>query len=190
MSEPVSALQHAEFNGCILVKDAGPRGMITIRGDLTSAALRSATHETTGVDFPDVGEAKGDGEHGLCWMSPDELLVLLPYDSVEAAAASISKGLSGEHSLVAPVSDARALFRLEGEGDAIRDVLAKLTPADLRNSAFPIGRIRRTRLSQVPAAIWFQQEDVCELICFRSVAEYVFNLLKNAAADGRRVGHF
>ena len=73
---------------------------------------------------------------------------------------------------------------------AIREVLAKLSPADMRISALPVGRVRRTRLAQVPAAFWFTDDSEAVVICFRSVADYVFGLLSTAAQPGSEVGHF
>ncbi|MDZ4094351.1 MAG: sarcosine oxidase subunit gamma, partial [Paracoccaceae bacterium] len=35
MSEPVSALGHASFDGFAVVREIGPLGMITLRGTLT-----------------------------------------------------------------------------------------------------------------------------------------------------------
>ena len=78
------------------------------------------------------------------------------------------------------VSDARAVFRLTGDLDAAREVLAKLTPADLSPTAFGEGEVRRTKLGQVAAAFWIEDGGIT-LVSFRSVAAYVFDLLSNAA---------
>jgi len=104
--------------------------------------------------------------------------------------SSMEKTLAGTHHLMANVSDARAVFQLEGEGRLIRDTLAKLTPADMRPVALPVLAFRRTRLAQVPAAFVFHHDDYAELICFRSVAGYVFDLLRQAAKPGSEVGWF
>ena len=190
MSEPVSPLGGASFSGVVKVTEVGPRGMITLRGDLGAKAVRKAAAAAAGVDVPEANAAAFDGERGICWMSPDELLILLPYGDVEAAMGAMAKALKGQHHLAANVSDARAVFRLEGAGHLIRDTLAKLMPADLRPAALPVLTMRRTRLAQVPAAFVFREEGVAELICFRSVATYVFDLLKTAAAPGSEVAHF
>ncbi len=190
MSEAVSALKGAEFSGQVNIRDNGLRGMITLRGDLDLVDLRNAASGVTGLDFPNARGARCVGENGLCWMSPDELLILLPYDKVGSAVWTIEKTLESSHFLAVDVSDARASITVEGEGSAIRDVLAKLTPADLRPNVLPVGEMRRTRLAQVPAAIWFHEDDRLELVCFRSVADYVFALLSNAAARGSEVEHF
>lgn len=188
MSEAVSALQGAVFEGSVTVREAGLRGMITVRGDLASTALKNAATGIAGVDFPDVGEANCVGEKGICWMSPDEILVLCPYAEVDAAVAAMERTISGSHHLVADVSDARALFFVEGP--AAREVLAKLTPADVSPDGFSTVRFRRTRLAQVPAAFWMRDAETFEVICFRSVAGYVFDILRLSAQEGAEVGYF
>jgi sarcosine oxidase subunit gamma len=86
------------------------------------------------------------------------------------------------------VSDARCLFRLSG--GPVREVLAKLTPADLHPDAFGPGEVRRTRLAQAAAAFWMPDAGTVELMAFRSVGTYVFDLLSNAAAADARVDLF
>ena len=98
----------------------------------------------------------------------------------------MDKLLYSYHALVTDVSDARAMFELRGGG--LRDVLAKLTPADMSAAALPPGELRRSRLAQVPAAFWLRSETAAQVICFRSVARYVFDLLKTAAQPGSAVG--
>jgi sarcosine oxidase subunit gamma len=121
-------------------------------------------------------------------MSPDEVLLLCDYDAVDGALERVSDHLHGQHVLVADVSDARVALRLSGPGSAVRETLAKLTPADMRARAFPVGKLRRTHLSQVPAAIWFEDDGTAIVLAFRSVADYVFDLLSNAAESD--VGYF
>ena len=190
MSEAASALPGAEARGIVTIREAGLRGMITLRGDLGSQVLQDAACDVAGVGFPGQGAAIIEGARGICWMSPDEVLILVPHGEAVAAVATLTKALAGEHHLAVNVSDARAMFALEGESAVIREVLAKLTPADLRASAFQVGRIRRTRLAQVPAALWFTGEGRAEVVCFRSVAAYVFGLLEQATKPGSEVGYF
>jgi len=56
--------------------------------------------------------------------------------------------------------------------------------------AFGAGDFRRTRMAQIAAAFWMPAEGEARIVCFRSVAEYAFNLLKDAAAPGGEVGHY
>ena len=93
--------------------------------------------------------------------------------------AGLAKGLLGQHHLAAVVSDARAVFRIEGE--RADQVLRKLAPVDLDMLA--VGEVRRTRAAQVAVAFWRQGEGFT-LVCFRSVAEYVMGILAQSARSG------
>ncbi|MEM1065897.1 MAG: sarcosine oxidase subunit gamma family protein [Pseudomonadota bacterium] len=179
MSDTQSALPGAHVEGAVLIEEAGLRGMITLKGDLAAARLHSAATSVAGVDYPGQGAANCVGEKGLCWMAPDELLILVPYADAATHTAAITSALAETHHLVANVSDARALFTVRGP--AAREVLAKLTPTDLHPDSFQPGQFRRTRLAQAPAAFWMRDAETFEVIVFRSMARYVFDLLANAA---------
>jgi sarcosine oxidase subunit gamma len=189
MAEPRCALPGAAFRGLVRIEEAGLRGMVMLRADPGAAAVRKAVKATVGVEVPALRKAALAGVRGALWMSPDELLLVMPHDEAPAAVARLAAGLAGVHHLAADVSDARAVFRLTGDLDAVREVLAKLTPADLAPGAFGEGDVRRTRLGQVAAAFWIEDGGVT-LVCFRSVAGYVFDLLSAAAAPEAAVGYW
>jgi sarcosine oxidase subunit gamma len=184
MSNAVSALAGAGFDGFVTVQEAGLRGMITLRGDLASAKLSKAVTKVAGVAFPEVRGIVQNGERAIAWMSPDELLIMVPYTEVNNAVSALNKALSGSHVLVANVSDARAIFRIEGAASS--EVLAKLTPFDVGSLAE--GQIARSRAAQVAAAFWMTGPNAFELVSFRSTARYMWGLLKNAAMPGSEVG--
>ena len=188
MSNAVSALNHASFTGIAQVEEMGLQGMITVRGDLSAAAMKKAVKAAAGVDIPGTWTASVTDGKGVCWMSPDELLVLCPYAEADATVAALTKALAKEHAMGVDVSDARALFRVSGPN--AREVMAKLCPIDLSPGAFGPGQFRRTRLAQVPAAFWMDGDESFQIICFRSVAQYVFDLLSVAAQPGSEVGVF
>jgi sarcosine oxidase subunit gamma len=188
MSDPVSALAGAvDTGGLVHISEAGPMGMITLRGDLSEKVFRKALKDITSLDVPDVrriAQAKG---FSLAWMSPDELLVICDYGSVEDCLAVLQARLADVHALAVNVSDARAVFDVKGA--EMRDVVAKLAPVDMHVDAFQTGMFRRTRFAQVPAAFWITDEDAVRVVCFRSVAQYMFDLLKMAAQPGSAPQH-
>ena len=188
MSEPISALNHASYDGIARVEECGLQGMITLRGDLSDKALIKVIKDATGQKMPGQREANVQGETGVCWMSPDELLVLVPYAEVEARLADMTNALSGVHALAVNVSDARAVFRVSGA--YAREGLGKLAPVDFSVEAFRVGQIRRSRLAQVAGAFWMDDEETFRVVCFRSAATYVFNLLKVAVQPGSEVGYY
>jgi sarcosine oxidase subunit gamma len=186
MSEPVSALRRARSEGYATVQEAGLQGMVHIRGDFSSDTFIQAVSDAAGVPMPDVREAQLQDRNGLLWMSPDELMLLCPYPEADRALARLDAALAGTHYLALNVSDARTMFTLEGTG--LREVLAKLAPVDMAPDVFRPGMLRRTRMAQVAAAFWLRSETRADVICFRSVAPYVMDLLSNAARKGSTVG--
>lgn len=182
MSKTVTALNGASFSGLVDVNDAGLIGMITLRGDLGSAAMAKAVKAVTGTKLPAARRIEIASKGSVLWMSPDELLVITDYADADATVAKLSKSLGKSHHLAVNVSDARAVFDLSGDG--LRDVLAKGAPADVSAEALPIREVRRTRIGQLPVAFWFSSETTAHLICFRSVGEHVFEWLSTAAKLG------
>lgn len=182
----VTALGGVSYEGLVKVSEAPLQGMITVRGDLGLHSVARAATELTKAEMPAPGTISVQGGNAIAWMSPDELLILCPYAEVPKAVLTMADTMAADFAMAADVSDARAMFRLEGA--AVREVLAKLTPADLSPEACPVGCLRRSRLAQVPAAFWFSDAATAHVICFRSVADYVFALLKTAAQPGSAVG--
>lgn len=179
MSDAVSALGGARFDGFAAVREIGPLGMISLRVKPGVAGLEAAIREVIGTGVPATRRIEVRGDRAVAWMSPDELLLILPYEDTGAAMGTLGSMLAGQHHLAAVVSDARAVFSIEG-GKADQ-VISKLCPVDMDRLAE--GEVRRTRAAQVAAAFWRQGEGV-RLVCFRSVAPYVMGLLTHSAMVG------
>lgn len=186
MSNSVSALNGASFEGFARVEEQGLQGMITLRGDLDDKAMAKAVKSVTGCAMPGPCGIVTTGEKSVAWMSPDELLILCEHGEVATVIAALETGLKDVHFLAVNVSDARAQFRVSGAG--CREVLAKLMPVDFSAEGFAAGTFRRSRMAQVAAAVWVSGDDSIDVICFRSGAAYVMGLLKAAAAKGSEVG--
>ena len=182
MSEAVSALGGARFDGFARVREIGPLGMISLRAKADVPGLADAVRHVTRTGLPEIRRIEVAGECAAGWMSPDEYLLILPYGDTEAAMVALGKALQGQHHLAVVVSDARAVFRIEGA--KADQVLAKLAPVDLAGMA--PGELRRTRAAQVAAAFW-RQDDGYSLVCFRSTAAYVMGLLEHSAQAGSEI---
>lgn len=172
--------------GTTTVSNAGLWGMVQVKGDLSDSTFREVCAKVAGAPFPAQRAAEVSGESGLLWMAPDEVLVLCPRTAAPEIAAQISEGLAGQHHLSVDVSDARAVFAIEGPD--VRECLARLTPANMHPAAMPTGELRRSRIAQVAAAFWLMEDGSARVICFRSVADYVGAVLAGAASEGS-VGH-
>ena len=183
MSNPaaVSALNGAAFAGYARIREIGPLGMITLRAAPDVAGLADAIMAATGCAIPQMRGIETAGDKRCAWMSPDEYLLMTAYADVPAALDAIAKALAGQHHLALDVSDARAVLAIEGKAAS---VLAKLSPTDF--TALGPKELRRTRLAQVPAAFWVEGGNAT-VICFRSVVQYVFDLLSHAAKAGTEI---
>lgn len=159
-----------------ITRDHG-QAMIQIRADLDAA--RGEIARALGMDLPaPLSSATAPGRR-LCWMSPDELLLMLPRPELGPTLDALNVALGGMHALVLDVSDMRAVFAVEGA--RADQVLMKLCPADI--ASIPEDGVRRSRLAQVACAIW-RQGGGYGVIGFRSVADYIQDLLENAARPG------
>lgn len=183
MSEPKSALGGAASEGFASIREIGPVGMITLRAKPEAAGLAKAVKAAVGTGLPGVRRIVTEGDRACGWMSPDEYLLVMPYAAVAGALEAIGKAMAGAHHLAVDVSDARAVFRVEGA--RADQVLAKLSPVDF--VTLEPGELRRTRAAQVAAALW-REGDGFSVVCFRSVARYVFDLLASGAKPGSELG--
>ena len=183
MSDVVAALGHASYDGFAKIREIGPLGMITLRAKPDVAGLAEAIKAAVGTAVPARREIEVAGDRAAGWMGPDEYLLILPYGETTAALAAISAALAGQHHLAVAVSDARAVFRVEGA--KADQVLAKLSPVDFATLAPK--ELRRSRAAQVAAAFW-KEGDGITVVCFRSVAGYMMGLLTHSAMPGSELG--
>ena len=173
------------YSGYVKVSEKTAAGMLTLRGDFKSSKFKTSFTKAVGAKLPKEREvilARND----IAWMSPDELLILCEHVDVPNISQNLQMELKDQHHMLVNVSDARALFEVSGSG--IREVIAKLAPVNI--STLEIGEIRRTRFSQIAAAFWLTSETSLNVICFSSVADYMFNLLKTSSMPNSQVGDF
>lgn len=152
-------------------------GMVLIRADLVRAG--DAIAEAAGVAIPAPNRFVTDGTRWLGWMSPDELLLIVPAGELAGSLAALREALTGEHALVEDVSALRCVYDVTGRKP--EQALAKLCPVDF--AALPADAVRRTRAAQVACGLW-RQGGGWRVIAFRAVADYLGGVLMAAAAPG------
>ena len=183
-----TVLEGAAAHGLANVREVSAPGMISLKAELAAPEVAAAVRAATGCPVPGTRGIVAAGGARAGWMAPDELLLIVPREEVPEACAALEARLGALPHLAADVSDMRAVVRVE-HGLAAREAVAKLAPVDLAPGRFEAGTLRRTRLAQVPAAFWWE-EDGITLVCFRSVARYAFDVLAQAAAEGGAVDYF
>ncbi len=188
MPNAISALPGAVATGLAEVRELGLQGVVTLKADLAAAPVAKAVEAATDAGLPGQREILSHDKGATAWMAPDEVMLFCAYEEAEALTARLSDALKDTHHLAVNVSDARAMFSVDGP--SAREVLAKLAPVDLHPDSFGPGEMRRTRLAQVPAAFWMTGPNAFRVVCFRSVARYVFDILALSAKEGGEVGYY
>lgn len=127
-----------------------------------AASFKSAT----GCAPPAPGRSAGKDGARVLWWGPGQWMMLgKPLETLE------------NHALT-DQSDAWALLRLSGPDAA--DVLARLTPVDLRPSRFKRGHTARTLLFHMSASITRVKDDAFDIMVFRSMTRTAVHDLSEA----------
>jgi len=137
------------------------------------AALSVALKAAHGMDAPKPNRATGKDGARAIWFGQRMTLLMGP-----APDAGLAK-----YAALTDQSDAWAVVRLQGTG--ARDVLARLTPLDLRAGVFKRGHTARSDLQHMMSSITRVGEDAYIIMVFRGFAETLVHDLQTAM---RRVG--
>ena len=159
------------YSGYVKVSEKMTTGMLTVRGEFRSSKFKTSFVKAVGTKLPKDREV---------------LLILCDFADLSSLSQNLQMELKDQHHMLVNISDARALFEISGSG--IREVIAKLAPVNI--ATLEIGEIRRTRFSQIAVAFWLTSETSVSVICFSSVADYMFNLLKTSSMPNSKVGDF
>ncbi|MBF9030219.1 sarcosine oxidase subunit gamma [Rhodobacterales bacterium HKCCE3408] len=119
-------------------------------------AVSKALAARTGAAFPEPNRTTGKADARAVWSGIGQAFVLGPrLEPIDGAAMTDQ-------------TDAWACLALEGP--AARDVLARLTPLDLRPEVFEIGHAARTLLGHMACVLMRTDADRYGLMVFRSMA--------------------
>ncbi|MCW1955461.1 MAG: sarcosine oxidase subunit gamma [Roseobacter sp.] len=132
------------------------------------AALAKALSAAHGLSWPAAGATSANGAARLVWFGRNAAILV----GVQAAAKL------AKHAALTDQSDAWSCVVLEGAG--ARDVLARLTPVDLRDGAFPLGATARTEVFHMACSITRLEAESWQIMGFRSMAKTLVHDLKTA----------
>jgi len=131
-------------------------------------AFGEALKAAHGMAVPAPNRATGKEGARAVWFGQRMVLLMGP-----AANAGLAK-----HAALVDQSDAWAVVRLEGAG--ARDVLARLTPIDLRATVFKRGHTARTELQHMMSSVTRIGPDSYQIMVFRAFAQTLVHDLKTA----------
>lgn len=132
------------------------------------AALTKALDAAHGLAWPEAGETSESGAARIVWFGRGAALLI-------GVAAS---GKLAAYAALTDQADAWSSVVLEGAG--ARDVLARLTPLDMRDVAFPVGATARTEVFHMACSITRIGETSWQVMGFRSMAKTLVHDLKTA----------
>ncbi|KNG92648.1 sarcosine oxidase subunit gamma [Pseudaestuariivita atlantica] len=164
LTDPLAGVSPLQAPGVtLMVAGLGPLTLILpFRGkeDAVGAAL--------GAELPAPGRSVQDGDRRITWFGKEAWLV---------SGAAVEADLSG---LAAVTDQSDGWVAATLDGPAAREVLARLTPLDLRPTAFPVGAAARSELGHMPAAFIRTGEDRFAVMTFRSMAGTFWHELADA----------
>lgn len=134
-------------------------------------AVSKALSSADGIPMPAPNRSEGNSDLRAIWVGPDQAFFV---------GKAITANLEGLASTT-DQSDAWAIVSLAGAKAA--DVLARLTPIDLRPSHFGVGHTAKTDVMHMMASITKTKEDTFEIMVFRSMAKTLVHDLAFAMAS-------
>lgn len=158
-------------------------GKINLRGDAGDAGVLDAVSGVVGVAPPaQANTVARSGQNAICWLGPDEWLVITPPDAQGATEAALTAALAGMHVSVVDTTDARTTIRLHGAH--ARDVLMKGCPLDLHPRVFGPGQCAQSLIAKADVLI-HQRDDTptydIHVLC--SFSRYLWDWLADAAKE-------
>lgn len=155
--------------GSVTLTELVPDSMTSVTAFKGQAAsLSKALSEAHGMKMPAPNRATGKEGARAVWFGPDMAMLIGPAPDA---------GL-GQVASLTDQTDAWTVVRLEGEDAAA--VLARLTPIDLRDSAFKRGHTARTELMHMSSSITRVGANAFQVMVFRSMAKTLLNDLETA----------
>ena len=156
-----------------------PKGLMNLRnkGDISKIMSRYF-----GTALPDTANSFSvSGDRRALWLGPDESLLICADQDAAELHHTLSTQLSGQHFQLTLLSDALAVFELNGP--YVREILAKGCALDLHVSVFRPGECAQSSLERAAVTLICEAENSFRLICRTSFADYVETWLKDAAIE-------
>lgn len=155
--------------------------LLCLRGDPADPYFTGAVEEALGLYPPTQPNTVSDNaELALLWAGPDEWRLLGAAGQGTALENRLRWVLADLNAAAVDLSGGELLIRIGGP--QARTALAKGCTLDLHPRVFTAGQCARTRLAQADVLLW-PQPDAIDLLTARSLAEYVWLWLEEAAAE-------
>jgi sarcosine oxidase subunit gamma len=158
-----------------------PEGKLILRCDAADKKIAATAKKALGIALPtEPLTSSASDKATICWLGPDEFLLLCAEDTRGDLQAALETALAGQHASVVDVSDAYAGFAITGPKAA--ELLAKGCAIDLHPVAFGQGQVVRTLLAKADITL-LRDAAGFRLYVLRSFADYAGLWLADAARE-------
>ncbi len=122
-------------------------GYVNLRGDAGDATFLAAVEGVLRVELPLDPNTIAEGEDvTVCWMGPDEWLLILPPGAQTRAVAALGEALAAHHASAVDTTGGYTLVNVAGARR--RELLAKGCTLDLHPRSFSPGQCAQTNLGK------------------------------------------
>ncbi|MFP8967032.1 sarcosine oxidase subunit gamma [Pokkaliibacter sp. CJK22405] len=167
--------------GGVTFREHALLGHLVLRGKADNPSLSAAVKSVLGLDLP--GEplsSVANDKATLCWVSPDEWLLLVPGEDAFTVESSLREALQG-HFAIVNNSGGQTLIELSGP-DAI-NVLKKSSCYDVHPAHFPVGKCVTTPFAKTTTLLRKTGEESYTLTIRRSFADYAWLWIQDASLE-------
>jgi len=160
----------------------GDLGHINLRGRASDDAFLRSAGQALGQALPVEPNTVSTGQHHVCWLGPDEWLVVTPVGGAAELAARLEQTLDSMHAAVNDISGGQIALTLRGP--TCRELLARGCPIDLHPREFKPGDCAQSGLAKANILISLLDDaPTFMLVVRRSFADYLCRWLAHAGGD-------
>ena len=159
-------------------------GYLNLRGQ--GDGFADAVQQSIGLMLPTTANTLSENDdHALCWLGPDEWLLMVPSGEQDALASQLQTSLQAQQPALhyAVTDTSSGLCTISISGQYARAVLAKGCPLDLHPRVFAVGQCAQTVLAKAGVLLCPRADDSLHIIVRRSFADYLWRWLVDAAEE-------
>ena len=166
----------------VTVTVRGDLGHVNLRGHASDAGFLQAAERELGQPVPVEPNTVTAAEHRVCWLGPDEWLVVSPGARVAALVQRLEQALSSTHAAVNDISGGQVALLLQGAG--CRELLARGCTLDLHPREFKVGSCAQSGLAKANVLIALVDDAPTFMVVVRrSFSDYLYRWLAHAGRD-------
>lgn len=179
---PTDAPASAPADAGVMLREPARYGYINVRGNPDDAAFLDAVEGELGCRPPLKPNTvvAGDAVTAM-WLGPDEWYLRTAPDAGAETAVALERALAGQHVAINNVGS--GLATLELAGPHARDVLEKGCTLDLHPRMFGQGQCAQTLLAKATVLLRPSAAQAYEIVVRRSLADYMFAWIADAAEE-------